>query len=176
MKIRVTIVMLGFLLLSAAGAWAQNTGTIEGTVTDQETGEVMPAVNVSLIGTTKGSATGESGTYRITGIKPGKYRVKASYIGYAPYESEQITISAGETKTLDIHLEEKVWQGNEIVVSGSKQPEKLLESPTTIERVSEDELQNTGGPTFLSSISNLKGVTFTNAGINTQLISARGFN
>jgi len=170
------MILLCCLFVSWAGARAQSTGTIQGTVTDTESGETMPAVNVILVGTTKGAATDKAGKYEIKGIAPGKYRLKATYLGYASYESDMITVEAGQTITLDIALEETVWRGNEIVVSGSKQPEKLLESPTTIESVSEEELSTAGGATFLSAMSNLKGVNYTNAGINTQLISARGFN
>jgi len=56
MKIQTTIILFCLLLFMTAGAVAQ-TGTIEGTVTDAATGEVMAGVNVSLIGTTKGAAT-----------------------------------------------------------------------------------------------------------------------
>ncbi len=176
MKIQTTIILFCLLLFTVAGAVAQNSGTVEGTVTDEETGELMPGVNVSLMGTTKGAATDESGKYRITGIAEGQYRIKATYLGYANFESDPVAVEGGETITFDISMEETVWRGNEVVVSASKQPEKLLESPTTIERVSQEELETTGGNTFMSAFSNLKGVNYNNAGINTQLVSARGFN
>ena len=176
MKLQLILISICCLLLSATMARAQNAGTIEGTVTKEKTGEVLPGVNVILTGTTKGAATNKSGTYQISGIKPGKYRLKATFLGFAPFQSNPLVVKAGETITLDISLEETVRQGNEIVVSGSKRPEKLLESPITIERVSEEELSKSGGETFLSSLSNLKGVNFNNAGVNTQLVSARGFN
>lgn len=176
MKIQSIIAVFCFLLFSAMGATAQNTGTIEGTVTDQESGEVMPGVNVALIGTTKGAATNEAGVYEITEIEPGTYTVKATYLGYATFESDELTVEAGQTITLNIGLEQTVWRGNEVVVSGSRRPEKLLESPTTIERVSLEDIETSGGSTFMSTLSNLKGVNYTNAGMNTQLISARGFN
>ena len=137
MKKYTSILLWCAVLLSASTAWAQNTATIKGTVTNQETGEVMPGVNVSLIGTTKGDATDASGQYEITNVAAGTYQIKASYLGYSTFRSEQIIIEAGQTRTFDIELEETVRMGEEIVVSGTKQPEKLLESPTTIERVSQ---------------------------------------
>lgn len=176
MKKLTTMLMFCALLLSTASAWAQNSGTIEGTVTAEETGEVMPGVNVSLVDTRQGAATNEAGEYRIEGIAPGEYQVLATYLGYANFRSDPLTVEEGETVTLNVTLRESVWRGDEVVVSGSKRPEKLLESPTTIERVSEEELAQSGGSTFMSAISNLKGVNFTNAGVNTQLVSARGFN
>ncbi|PAU94147.1 hypothetical protein CK503_08005 [Aliifodinibius salipaludis] len=176
MKIQSIIAVFCFLLFSVMGAMAQNTGTIEGTATNQETGETMPGVNVSIVGTNQGAATGPNGQYEISGLEPGTYRVKATYLGFSDYLSEQITVEAGASLTHNIQMQETVWQGNEVVVTGSRRPEKLLESPTTIERVSPEDLEMSGGSTFMSSLSNLKGVNYSNAGINTQLISARGFN
>jgi|AntDeeMinimDraft_5_1070356.scaffolds.fasta_scaffold04420_2 iron complex outermembrane receptor protein len=176
MKAKTSIVLIIGLLFSAASLFAQNTGTIEGTVTVEESGEVLPGVNVILVGTTKGAATTSNGRYEISNIKPGEYRVKATYLGFAPYESSPVVVEAGQTLTMDISLKETVRKGNEIVVSGSKRPEKLLKSPATIETVTQSEIATSGGPTFLSSMANLKGVNFQNAGVNTQLISARGFN
>ncbi|MGM0546834.1 MAG: TonB-dependent receptor [Bacteroidota bacterium] len=176
MKIKSLIAMCGVVLFSAMGAVAQSTGTIGGTVTEQESGDVMPGVNVALLGTTKGAATNEAGEYEISGIEAGTYRLEATYLGYTTFESDPLTVEAGETITLNINMNETVWRGNEVVVSGSRRPEKLLESPTTIERVSLEDIETSGGSTFMSSLSGLKGVNYTNAGINTQLISARGFN
>src|SRR6056297_1896067 len=152
MKAHIFTLLIGFLLFTAAGAWAQSSGSIEGTVTD-ESGEVMPGVNVTLVGTTKGAATDKSGAYEITGVNPGTYRIKASYLGYATFTSDPIEVSSGQSVSLDISLQQTVWRGDEVVVSGSKKPEKLLESPTTIERVSEEELQQSAGSTFMSSLA-----------------------
>ncbi|NGP89534.1 TonB-dependent receptor [Fodinibius halophilus] len=176
MKKLATITLLCALMGIASSGWAQNGGAIKGTVTDQESGKVMPGVNVSLVGTTRGAATDGSGVYEITNVAEGQYRIKATYLGFATFESEPVSVVAGKTTTVDIQLEKTVWSGDEVVVSGSKQPEKLLESPTTIERISSEELATSGGNTFMSSIANLKGINFSNAGVNTQLVSARGFN
>lgn len=176
MKIQSILAVVCMVLFSAMGAAAQSTGALEGTVTNEETGQTMPGVNVSIEGTNKGAATGPNGQYEISGLEPGTYRVKATYLGFADYLSEQITVEAGATVTHDIMMSETVWRGNEVVVTGSRRPEKLLESPTTIESVTAEDLEMSGGSTFMSSLSNLKGVNYSNAGINTQLISARGFN
>ncbi len=175
MRTFISIILYCSLLAMATGAWAQDTGVLEGTVTDQQSGETLPGVNISIMGTSQGTATNAEGVYRIEGLEPGEYRVRATYVGYAEFQSEPLTIEGGETTTLDIALEQTRLRGNEIVVSGTKRPEKMLESPTTIERVSEEEISSSGGSTFMNAMANLKGVNFQNAGVNTQLISARGF-
>jgi hypothetical protein len=44
------------------GEESQQTGTISGTVTDAESGEPLPGVNVMIVGTTQGAATGRRGS------------------------------------------------------------------------------------------------------------------
>ncbi len=46
--------------------------------------EVMPGVTVSIDGTTIGAAADFDGHFVIPNVKPGKYRIKASYISYEP--------------------------------------------------------------------------------------------
>jgi iron complex outermembrane receptor protein len=162
-------------MLAAPAMQAQSTGTIEGSVVETQSMEALAGVNMMLRGTTYGAASDAEGNYRITNVPAGTYMLRATYLGFQQYEQE-IQVQAGQTLTVSIELRETTFMSDELVVTGSRRPEKLLESPTTIERVSAEDLRLSGGASFLSSLSNLKGVNFTNAGMNTQLISARGFN
>ena len=69
------------MLLSAPSLWAQKT-VIQGRVVDKPTGEPLPGVNVIVTGTYKGAATDMDGRFKITGLAPGDYNIKASMIGY----------------------------------------------------------------------------------------------
>ena len=169
-----TLVILGTLLL-AAGAHAQSTGSLAGTVRDADSGESLPGANVVLADTELGTSTNPQGRYRIEAIPAGSYTVRVSFVGYEP-KTENITITGGETTTLTMTLRSRTFVGDEIVVTGSKRPEKILDSPVQVEAISADELATTGGGTFLAALGNLKGVDFVDVGINGQGISARGFN
>lgn len=166
-----------FLLcsISLTAAKAQSTGNIEGQVFDLQSSEALTGVNIVLQGTNYGAATDINGNYRIENIPSGSYTLIATYLGYENIEQE-INIEGGQTLELDLEMKPTMLRSDEMVVTGSRRPEKLLESPSTIERVSTEDLELSGGSTFMSSMANLKGVNYTNAGINTQLISARGFN
>jgi len=172
---RIASLLLLLFMLAAPAMQAQSTGTIEGSVVETQSMEALAGVNMMLRGTTYGAASDAEGNYRITNVPAGTYMLRATYLGFQQYEQE-IQVQAGQTLTVSIELRETTFMSDELVVTGSRRPEKLLESPTTIERVSAEDLRLSGGASFLSSLSNLKGVNFTNAGMNTQLISARGFN
>ena len=92
-----------FLLLSI-NVLAQQTGNINGTVTDAATNEPLPGVNVIIRGSYHGAATNIDGVFSIKGINPGKYNLDISLIGYKTFQFTGIEIEANKTKQLDIKL------------------------------------------------------------------------
>ena len=60
-------------VLTAAFSFAQSTGTINGKVTDQKTGDALPFVNIVVKGTSTGAASDVSGNYEIKNLAPGTY-------------------------------------------------------------------------------------------------------
>ena len=116
----------GALLLAALAcltaprnAWGQaDTGTISGTVTDAETGEPLPGVNVVLSEEELGAATKADGGYEIEGAPAGGYTVRARFVGYRTAQ-KQIEIAAGEVVTVNFRLKTKNLDLDEVVVTGT---------------------------------------------------------
>jgi TonB-linked SusC/RagA family outer membrane protein len=119
-------ILYAFLLLLLCAplhlAQAQDTGTIRGTVVDEEEAP-LPGVNVTIVGTTQGSSTDVEGNYQITGLAPDTYTLRASFVGYTTRERE-VTVTAGETTTVDFTLEPDVAALDEVVVVGYGQQER----------------------------------------------------
>ncbi len=119
MTLRYSFVALltGLLWALVAGgpAFAQQTGTLTGTVTDTQ-GQPLTGANVVLAGTQKGTAAGADGSYRITNIPVGEYTVRVSFVGYQAVERE-ITIEGGSTRTQNFQLEIASLQGEEVTVT-----------------------------------------------------------
>ena len=97
------------------------TGKINGKVSDKKTGEALPFVNIIIEGTNFGAATDIDGNYVILNIPPGKYNVKAQYIGYQPVRIENISVSIDLTSTVDFELSESAVELQEIVVQGKQE-------------------------------------------------------
>ncbi len=95
-----------FAILTASGLLAQS-GSLQGTVLDKETGEPIPFANVvvesggSLIG---GGITDFDGKYIVKPIPAGKYSVKASYVGYTTMIQEGVVINAEKITFLKLKL------------------------------------------------------------------------
>jgi hypothetical protein len=113
------VIALALLGMSPHTAQAQ-VGKLSGTVTDADTGDPLPGVNVVLVGTQRGAATNPDGFYTIIGIDPGSYSVRFTLVGYEPTVVENVRISANRTRTLDVELGEGVLEGEEVVVTAQQ--------------------------------------------------------
>lgn len=110
--------MTVFIMLSLHITGLSQTGTIEGIATDTKNNEPLPGVTVVIDGTTLGSSADMDGHFLISNIKPGKYRIKVSYISYNSINIEEVTIDAGQTTKLPISLSESTVSLKEITVTG----------------------------------------------------------
>ena len=107
------------LVLAAAGAAAQTTGTIEGRATDSAgaplEGVRLEAVSPSLQGV-RGAASDGAGNFHLAALPPGRYVVRASKTGFKSSE-KTTTVSLDATQTVDLTLEPAVEES--VTVSGT---------------------------------------------------------
>jgi TonB-linked SusC/RagA family outer membrane protein len=94
------------------------TGTIAGRVVDAESGETLPGVNVRIVGTQRGTATGPDGQYRLPNVEAGRYTIRASFIGYGDATQEGVEVTSGETTPVDFSLKPQATGLEEVVVVG----------------------------------------------------------
>jgi len=159
------------LITLCAGFTAAQEGTLTGKVTDTD-GTPLVGANILVKGSTLGTVTDIDGKYTIR-LATGSQTILASYIGFAE-QTFSINVSNSGNNVLDIALEEGTAL-DEVVVSGSKKPEKLTESPATIETIFAREIEEyAGNPGEL--IARQKGVDYFRAGIATPALNIRGFN
>ena len=108
--------LVSVTLLLSNLIWAGTTGKLTGTITDATTGEPLPFVNITLVGTVMGAATDLDGKYVILNIPPGRYVVKVQYLGYQTKLVENVSVSIDLTTNLDVELSEAAVELGEIVV------------------------------------------------------------
>lgn len=118
---------------------AQGTGTITGKVTDAESGETLPGVNVQLVELQRGAATNVEGVYRLEDIEPGEYTLRATFVGYQSFEA-QVTVRAGETTTVNVRLGAGAIGLDEVVVTGLAQQQTRAEASVSVTSVNAAEL------------------------------------
>jgi len=110
--------LIFFFMVSASIALLGQTGTIEGIATDKKNKETLPGVMVTIDGTTIGAMADPDGHFVIPNIKPGKYRIKASYISYSPMIVEDVVVRENNTTKVGIVLEENAVTLQEVKITG----------------------------------------------------------
>ena len=157
---------------TAISAMAQNAGTIAGTVKNATTGETVAAVTVTVKGTSVGTYTDDKGTFRLNVSQKAPYTLVFSSVGF---ENQEQVVSAGTSK-VDVSLKQAFTLGTEVVVAASRVAERILESPVTIERVSNATIKNAPVSNYYDLLGTLKGVDVNIASLTFKSISTRGFN
>lgn len=164
------LIIILLTLYAFTVSFSQQTGKLSGKVTDAETGESLPGVNVIIKGTYYGAATNINGIFTINNISVGTYNVDISLIGYKTFEFTGIKIESNKTKQLDVKLEETVLTlEQDVVVIGDKpllDPEETQSKRT----ISKDEID-------ALIVENVQNIVTQQAGVvtnNTNEIHIRG--
>jgi hypothetical protein len=118
-KIKKGVISL-IIVLSASVTGMAQTGSIEGVATDKKSKDTLPGVMVTIEGTTIGAVADYDGHFLISNVKPGRYRVRASYISYNPVLLEDVKVESGKITTLSLTLLENTVALEGVTVTGVK--------------------------------------------------------
>ena len=159
------------LVLSLCLAFAgYSQTTIKGTVVDSNSMPV-PGANVVIDGKSIGTVTDFDGNFVLETSEIPPFTLKISSIGYT-----QATVRvSSNNQTISVTLEEANTMLDEIVISASRTPERLFESPVTVERFGIKEIKNTASVDFYDGLENLKGVDVNTNSLTFKSINTRGF-
>jgi outer membrane receptor protein involved in Fe transport len=166
---RFSLLFLMAALFSLA-AVAQ-TITLTGRVRNISNQESVPSVSVSVRGSSIGTFTDENGNFKLNVAKLPVTLVFSS-VGY---ESQELTVNdASQNITIDFTPGTSL--GQEVVVAASRTPERILESPVTIERVSSTTIRNAPASNYYDVVGNLKGVDIVASSLTFKTPTTRGFS
>ncbi|MBC2843565.1 TonB-dependent receptor [Winogradskyella flava] len=156
-----------FTMLFCVVSFAQT--TIKGKITDN-TGLPLPGANIVVVGTSSGTVSDFDGNYSLTVDQDPPFTIRVTYTGF----QEQTVEVTTNGQTVDVTLVE----GNEldeVVISASRTPERIFESPVTVERFGLKEIKNTASVDFYDGLENLKGVDINTNSLTFKSINTRGF-
>ena len=177
-KTGVLILAVLLCLFSFASAALAQKATLTGKVTDNEAGEALPGANVVVSNAEiqTGAATKSSGEFTVRNLPEGTYTVTVSYIGYGKNVIENVEVSAGETKNLDIVLAITGIEINPISITASKREEKSMEAPASISVLEAREISEQVVMSSAEMLKNVPGIDLSTTGVDRREIVLRGFN
>ena len=157
-----------FLLVSIIHAQT----TINGSVVDEETNEPLPGVNILIKGTFSGVSTDFDGNFSLITEESFPITLELSYIGFT---TKTIKVASANS---DMNF--SIAQGSdaldEIVLSASRTPERIFESPVPVEKYSLKKIEASTSADFFNGLANLRSVNLQEAGLVFNQVSIRGFS
>ena len=132
-SVNLSISILICALLLSLSVSAGTTGKLVGRITDSQTQEGLPGVNVSVGELNVGAVTDNDGYYFIMNIPSGTYTIKAYIISYRETHQENVYIGADMTVKLNfkmliqsIEMDSVYVEASELVSKSITQQEKTI--------------------------------------------------
>jgi outer membrane receptor for ferrienterochelin and colicins len=124
-------------------------------------GEHIAFVTISIVGTTMGTTTDETGHYQLVDVPEGTHIVRAQSMGYKPRE-EKITIQAGETKEIKFELVEDILGLEEVVITSDRNESNRIESSIIVNTITPKIFDRTQSITLSEGLNFVPGLRMEN--------------
>jgi len=139
-------IILGFVivLFCSITSYAQNISDehITGHVVVKNSNDYIPFINLSLKGTTIGTATDATGHYFLKNLPIGKYIIIVSGLGYKTLEKE-IDLTSVKSVEMNFEMEEDHIMLEGVVVSSNRNETNRREAPSIVNIISPKMFENT---------------------------------
>jgi hypothetical protein len=162
------------LIITAMSQSSPLTQVVKGHVVDAQSKAGLIGANVVVVGTDLGAATDSEGTFRIPRVPVGRHTLKVMYMGYQSLIIPEVLVGSAKEVEVMAELEEKILQGEEIVVTPDIDKNRPLNTMSTVSARSfsvEEAQRYAGGfddPARLAS--SFAGITYGNAQDNAIII------
>ena len=152
------LLVLGMATFQSVNA---QSGTLKGKAVDETTNDPLAfaTIIVELNGAQAGaSQTDFDGNYTIKPLVPGKYSIKASYVGYSVSQINGVLVSSDKITFYDIKMSKAANNIGEVKVVDYKIPLIDKGNPSTSSTITSEEIRNAPTRSVNSLISTSAGV------------------
>lgn len=146
--------------------------TVQGTVTNAETGQPLPNVNVYIYELNKGTVTDENGHFQLQNLPGGPFTITFSFIGFKKV-NRTIDFKSDADTNLSISLERTILQGEELLITGSRvYAASALPLGTSV--VTNEDIVNEGDPSLWETVQKKPGASIQTNGPGIERPVIRG--
>jgi len=155
-------------------------GEIRGVVKEATNSEPLHGVNISLLGTHRGTSSDKDGHFRLERIEPGEHELLFSLVGYQATK-EKIRIESDEAINVVVTLQASAVMTDPVIVTANKRDQVAGESAVSVSvmdgaeisfrnsRNVEDALRYIPGVHFVESQVNIRGSSGYNRGVGSRV-------
>jgi outer membrane receptor for ferrienterochelin and colicins len=167
------------LIASFSTSFAQSI-IVSGTITDATNGGPLIGTNVivAVTGTSRpvaGAVSDFDGRFVVEDVPAGSYDLVVRFVGYA--EARQaVTLAAGDPYRFDFELASDNVSLNTVVVTASKQEEKVLDAPASVSVLSARDVEDQATASTAATMRHVTSLDMAQTGADRFEIVLRGFN
>ncbi len=174
---RLQITKDGVIMILPAKKDKKN-GKIKGKVIDANSGDVLIGANIMIKGTSIGTAANIDGEFVLANVKPGKYTLKVSYVGFKE-KTVAITVVSNRATEVIIKLEWVAVQGKVVLVTAQAKGQlsainEQLAADEIKNVVSKDRIRELPDANAAESVGRLPGVSLLRSGGEGNKVVIRG--
>lgn len=150
-----------------------DTVSLRGTITDAN-GNPLPGATVMIQGTSRGTTTDTNGDFRLIG-KGGQRTFQIRYTGFTPVDTSLYWRPG--TRPLHISMKENSFGMDEVVVTGTRTPKALTDSPVITRVITASEIHKDSPQSLMDVLeTELPGIEFTRTEGVTNSVTFQGLS
>src|SRR5687767_4675038 len=168
------VLITAVTLITSANLFAQNGGTIRGTVTDENGAKVASARVVLNFtpGVQLTTQTDQSGVFEYKGLRSGSYLIEVKAGGFSEFTSEAIQLDRTETKELSVQLKVAAINAS-VVVTATGTAQRADEVAKVISTLDADEIEAKHELSLAEALRGTPGVRVQQQGSPGSLTTVR---
>ncbi len=153
-----------FIMLSSV-CFAQETGSIAGTVVDKINGDPLISASVRVEGTALVGFADLDGKYLFRGVTPGTYTVVANFDGFAEMKVEKVVVASGKTTKCDFDLGPDTLQESMVVSAELREDNEVSlmrhrqKAAAVSDAIGGEEISRGGGGNAADAVTKITGAS-----------------
>lgn len=176
------VILITLIFLSFYTSFSQDFGIVRGIVLNKENNQPLPSVNILIQGTLIGVTSDSKGNFYIPKVKPGKYTLVFSIVGFKKQEIKNVVIESKKETYIEIKLEPGAVQMGQVVVTAGKYEQTFSDVPASVSVVQsreiysrnmisvDDALRHIGGVSLIESQISIRGSNGYSKGVGSRAL------
>ncbi|MGC5744909.1 TonB-dependent receptor [Chryseobacterium sp. NFX27] len=161
-----------FTLSFAGLVQAQQLIEVSGMIRHTDSQKGIAGANIRVEHTQETAITDQDGNFRLRTRVKIPFRIVIAKEGFATQTTEILSLSS----KIAVELNPQNTIINEVVISASRVPEKILRSPIAIEKIDIKTIRESPAASFYETLENVKGLQLLTSSLTLKVPNSRGFN
>jgi len=161
-----------FILFFTGFLQAQQLIEVSGIIKHTDTQKGIAGVQIQVEKTQDTAITDQDGAFTLRTRVKIPFRIVITKDGFAAQTTEILSLS----NKISVDLNPQNTIINEVVVSASRVPEKILKSPIAIEKIDIKTIRESPAASFYETLENVKGLQLLTSSLTLKVPNSRGFN